>query len=219
MNNSTNYLFVQITALHRHELDPQFSAERFWADSPRYYLAEVESLATAERIIGILEGMSLALRGGLRFGAVARAACDDQQQAQVELDIEANLERPATGRIPPVVEQVAQDVARVCARLRLPAREGNHKPAAVVRAMASFEYACSEWPDLVPGPNDRVRYPRSLYDKLREHGCTAYGDAMLPAFDSWKRYLRQGHADPNEPKASSRIGRGHGPSIVSKSDI
>lgn len=104
-----------------------------------------------------------------------------------------------------------------------PARPSNAMPEAVSRAGASLEWIREERPDLMPPDGAGERYTRSQYDYIRENGCPAYetdskGNPVVPAWDTWSRYvrdyLRRTLGRVNTPRAG-RTGR----SIVCQEDI
>jgi hypothetical protein len=104
-----------------------------------------------------------------------------------------------------------------------PVRPSNAMPDAVSRAGASLEWVRGERPDLMPPDGAGERYTRSQYDYIRENGCPAYetdskGNPVVPAWDTWSRYvrdyLRRTLGRVNTPRAG-RTGR----SIVRQEDI
>jgi hypothetical protein len=91
------------------------------------------------------------------------------------------------------------------------------------RAAASYEWVCTQRPDLVP-TDGRGKYPRELWEYIHDNDCPAYRDENgktiePPSFETWKRQVRAGQADPNNPKTSQRAGREHGKSIVKASQV
>jgi len=106
------------------------------------------------------------------------------------------------------------DTALATTRLTQPAH---------ARAAASYGWVCSKRPDLIP-KNGRRKYAREQWSYIQENDCPTYLDENgaeipVPDFETWKRYVRAGLADPSNPKASSRAGREHGKSIVKATRI
>lgn len=69
-------------------------------------------------------------------------------------------------------------------------------PEPIRRAGESFEWVCSERPDLVPPEGSPERYTRKQHEHIREFGGPSYpleGDqrSTVPAWDTWARYLRE----------------------------
>lgn len=69
-------------------------------------------------------------------------------------------------------------------------------PEPIRRAGESFEWVCSERPDLVPPEGSPERYTRKQHDHIREFGGPSYpleGDhrSTVPAWDTWARYVRE----------------------------
>lgn len=97
----------------------------------------------------------------------------------------------------------------------------NKQPAAT-RAAGSYEWVCAAMPDLMPKLPTKYTKEQWLY--IRNNECPAYLDDQgneieVPAFETWKRQVRAGQADPSNPKASPRGGREHGKSIVRANQI
>lgn len=90
------------------------------------------------------------------------------------------------------------------------------RPAAKAAA-ESFEWVCTARPDLIPAPPGK--YSREQWSYIKENGCPAYAGVQVPDFETWKRQIRAGTADPDSPGASSRAGRDHGRSIVKSDDL
>lgn len=105
-------------------------------------------------------------------------------------------------------------------------RRTNKPQRAHLRAAASYEWVCRERPDLLPkalGPSGR-KYSRAQWVHIRDHGCPSYCDEhgneiSVPEFETWKRQVRAGQADPDKPRTSRRAGRETGKSIVSSHQI
>ena len=91
-------------------------------------------------------------------------------------------------------------------------------------AVASYEWVCHKRPDLMPTKGGQ-KYSKEQWEYIRDHDCPAYHDQAtgrsfaVPDFETWKRYVRGGQYDPEEPKATSRAGRRHGKSIVQADQV
>jgi hypothetical protein len=86
------------------------------------------------------------------------------------------------------------------------------------RAHESYEWVCSERPDLVPG-QENVRFAKAMHGYVREHDCPAYpGDDRPPAYETWKRYIREYERLTEGPKNASRAGRERGSRSIVRPD-
>jgi hypothetical protein len=88
---------------------------------------------------------------------------------------------------------------------------------AVRLALLSYEWICSEQPELAP--DDTAKYSREQWEYINEHGCPAYKNKEVPSFETWKRYLRTAIQDVDGRKSTPRIGRPHGKSVVSPDEL
>lgn len=89
-------------------------------------------------------------------------------------------------------------------------------PEAHLRAARSYLWVCEERPDLVPSPP--LKYTQDLWLYVKEYS-NEYQGIPCPAFPTWKRQVRGGLNQPDDPQATARHGRPHGRSIVSADDI
>ncbi len=90
------------------------------------------------------------------------------------------------------------------------------------RATESYEWVCTKRPDLVP--EAPKRYDVGQWNYIRDQGCPAYTDdedepLVVPAFETWKRQVRAGCHNPQDPKATPRSSRPHGKSVVSAHQV
>lgn len=136
---------------------------------------------------------------------------------------EAELGRILTSIYPALLRLSAAMSTPKASQGDQPARPPTEMPEAVSRAGASLEWVRDERPDLMPPDGSEERYTRAQYDYLRENGCPAYevdarGNPLVPAWDTWARYvrdyLRRTLGRVNSPRAG-RTGR----SIVRSRDI
>jgi hypothetical protein len=136
---------------------------------------------------------------------------------------EAELGRILTNIYPSLLRLSAAMSAATVSTTDQPPRPPAEMPEAVSRAGASLEWVRNERPDLMPPDGTDERYTRAQYDYLRENGCPAYdvdarGNPMVPAWDTWARYvrdyLRRTLGRVNSPRAG-RTGR----SIVRSRDV
>ncbi len=86
------------------------------------------------------------------------------------------------------------------------------KPAQA-NAFKSYEWVARKHPELVPSEDIRSWYSPAMYDiAIGKSGV--YEEREAPSYGTWVRYLRAYKQAVDGPKNTSRVGRGHGGSIV-----
>jgi len=96
--------------------------------------------------------------------------------------------------------------------------EGNAPIAKRYRlAHEIYERACEDRPNLVG--KGQGRYSRALYDYAKTRWPKYAEEMKWPAYESWKRYVREYERLRNGPKNTPRSGRPTGPSIVDRENL